>query len=94
MRLCRFVVLACILLCLFPVIALGEVIDLPELEYHYNPNMLQHDAQIHVLLKSLDEEKKQCYEVNGDFTLTPCTLGCAENTIPFLRTDVVCAAMM
>lgn len=54
--------------------------------------MLQHDAQIHVLLKSsLDEGKKQCYEVNGDFTLTPCTLGCAENTISFLHTDVVCA---
>lgn len=94
MRLCRFVVLTCIFLCLFPLIALGEVIDLPELEYDYNAYMLQHDNQIHVLLKSWDGEKGQCYELKGDFTLAPCTLGCAENTIPFLHTDVVCADAM
>ncbi len=91
MRLSRFVILTFIFLCLFPIIALGEVIDLPELEYRYNSYVLQHDAQIHILLESIDGEKKQCYEVKGDFTLAPCTLGCAENTIPFLRTDVVCA---
>lgn len=94
MRLCRFTILTCILLCLFPVIALGEVIDLPELDCYYGPVILQHDSQIHVLLKSIDGEKRQCYELNGDFTLAPCTLGCAENTIPFLSTDVVCADAM